>query len=241
MTSHILCIFEGERRDIEYFESLYRHFFSTEAKIQCSYGNNLYHLLRELEEDSDLDIVELIRESEIVPANEELLRGIERDEIAQVFLFFDMEAQDTLYSAEKLHQLVECFGEETEFGKLYVSYPMVEALRHVPSWEDFMTLSVTAEQCRGKVYKGLSVQQPRVIPDDHRKLTRDHWQDLINYTTTKARTLTDTTSPEFPSQLAIAEKQSQVLKDDNKIYVMSAFPFFLREYFGEEIEGEVSS
>jgi hypothetical protein len=41
--------------------------------------------------------------------------------------------------------MLEHFNEETENGKLYVSYPMVEALKHIESACDFKDLTVTAK------------------------------------------------------------------------------------------------
>lgn len=131
MASTILCIFEGAKREPNYFSSLQNHFFAEEAVIQCCYGNDIYHLLSELEQDDDLDIAELIRESTTQPLNRVQLEGIERDSIAQVFLFFDMEYHDNDFSIENLESMLLKFNEETEHGKLYISYPMVEALRDV--------------------------------------------------------------------------------------------------------------
>lgn len=236
MANTILCVFEGEKRDPEYFASLQQHFFSREAVVKCSYGNDLYHLLDELEADDDLDVVELIRESTTVPNNSQLLAGIERDGVAQVFLFFDMEPHDDQYTAAKLQLLIERFNQETEFGKLYVSYPMVEALRDIPAFESFSELTVALEQCRGKVYKRLSAERREAIPQAVRDMTLAHWLALTACSVSKACNITELARPLCPEQYSIFVAQSDFLRQENKLYVLSAFPFFLKEYFGENLE-----
>jgi len=238
MANTILCVFEGERRDIDYFSSVQQHFFPSETLIKCSYGNDLYHLRNELEHDEDLDIVELIRESTTVPSNRVLLAGIEREEIAEVFLFFDMEPHDDQYAPDKLQHLIERFNEETEFGKLYVSYPMIEALRDVPSFDLFLNLMVDIDQCRGKVYKNLSEQRRQAIPQDYRRMTRKHWLDLTSCSIQKAYNIVGIPEISCPEQIQIFTAQSQVLTGSGKIYVLSAFPFFLQEYFGESLDNK---
>lgn len=236
MASTILCIFEGAKREPHYFASLQRHFFSEEAVVQCSYGNDLYHLLSELEQDDDLDIVELIRDSTTQPRNRALLEGMERDSIAQVFLFFDMEYHDNDFSIENLKSMLAKFNEETEHGKLYISYPMVEALRDVPSFEDFLELKVNLEEAKATNYKELSSRRAISIPSDHRRITDGQWRTLTHFSTLKAQQFAGIQSSHCPEQGVIFDAQSALLESESSLYVLSAFPIFLRDYFGDVFE-----
>lgn len=227
MASTILCVFEGEKREPNYFSSLEKHFFESKAIIKCSYGNNLYHLLQELSEDDDLDVVELIRESEVVPKNRGLLEGFDRDDIAQVFLFFDMEPHDTQFTLGRLEAMLQTFDEETAHGKLYVSYPMVEALRDVPSFDTFIDHKINIEDISN--YKRLSVERGRVIPEDHRRITKENWLELTRSSTRKGKHICRSTK-----QYDIFNKQSEVLQKNRYLYVLSAFPFYIYEYFGAD-------
>lgn len=233
MASTILCIFEGAKREPNYFTSLQNHFFSEEAIIKCSYGNDLYHCFTELEEDDDLDIVELIRESTTQPNNRALLEELERDNIAQVFLFFDMEYHDNDFSLVKLESMLTKFNEETEHGKLYISYPMVEALRDVPSFNAFLDLKVTLEEAEASTYKRLSAERAVSIPPDHRRITHEQWCALTHFSTLKAQNFTSIQAPGCPAQLDIFTGQTVLLESERCLYVLSAFPMFLREYFGD--------
>lgn len=225
MASTILCVFEGEKREPNYFASVENHFFDKEAIVKCSYGNNIYHLLSELSEDDDLDVVELIRESQVVTQNRVLLKGLERDDISQVFLFFDMEPHDTAFSIENLKRMLQQFDEETAHGKLYVSYPMVEALRDIPSFETFNEHTIQLDEMAN--YKNLSAERSGAIPQDHRRITKGNWIDLIQASTAKANSICEATA-----QYPIFTKQAEVLETCKRLYVLSAFPFFIYEYFG---------
>ncbi|QEY10850.1 hypothetical protein [Cellvibrio sp. KY-YJ-3] len=235
MANTILCVFEGEKREPHYFSSVEEHFFKQEAIIKCSYGNDLYHLLHELQQDDDLDVVELVRESATVPANKDVLAGIERDEIAQVFLFFDMEPQDNHFSLPNLAQMLVKFTEETEHGKLYISYPMVEALRDVATFADFVDLKIAINKCDGATYKQLSESRRQAIPQDYRKISHQNWMDLIRYSLIKSQKITCLEDPDCPSQLQIFVAQSELMERAAEIYVLSAFPLFIREYFGNNV------
>ena len=82
-------------------------------------------------DDFDIDVIEVLRES-----NDEIkkqLTGLSRDDFSEVYLFFDYDAHQTnlgkTVNEDVIHQMLESFDNETENGKLYISYPMVEALR----------------------------------------------------------------------------------------------------------------
>lgn len=104
-------IVEGEFREPQVIVNISKRFFNHGncKLIPLPAGENIYMLWKKLEaDDFETDIIE-------------------------VFLFFDYDAHQTnLGNADgqdALKQMLESFDNETENGKLYVSYPMVEALR----------------------------------------------------------------------------------------------------------------
>ena len=56
-----------------------------------------------------------------------------RDDFSEVYLLFDYDTHQTNLGrkddVDAVAQMLESFDNETENGKLYISYPMVEALR----------------------------------------------------------------------------------------------------------------
>lgn len=60
------------------------------------------------------------------------LLSYKRTDFSQLFLFFDIELQDRRDDKDKIiRQLTNVFSNETENGKLYVNYPMVESLKDI--------------------------------------------------------------------------------------------------------------
>ena len=51
-------------------------------------------------------------------------------------MFFDYDGHAPLADDEKIKELLILFNEETSFGKLYISYPMIEALKHINESKD---------------------------------------------------------------------------------------------------------
>lgn len=63
----------------------------------------------------------------------EQLAGLQRDDFSEIYLFFDYDGHQKnlgeFDSKDAIEQMLISFDNETENGKLYISYPMVEALR----------------------------------------------------------------------------------------------------------------
>ena len=235
MLNTILVIFEGEKRENQYFKSLESHFFDEKTVLKCAYGNDIYELYDILKDDQDLDLVELIRESKAVPSNRQVLKDLSRDQIAQIFLMFDLEYQDEKFSFSKLISMLELFNQETDLGKLLISYPMVEALRDVTSFDEFVNQKVTIDQCSGKHYKKLSTQRGLRYLQDPRKITLTLWIDLIISHKHKAEFILNDDifiNNQSLNQIDFLIKQKNLIINEYQIWVFSAFPVFLIDYFG---------
>lgn len=129
-----LFIVEGESRDLRFAEKMKDLFLKgrDDLRVIClPAAQNIYMLYERLaEEDFDLDVVEVLRET--VPSAAKCLEGVERDSVDEVFLFFDYDSHQNNAPGCESDALVEAmllaFDNEHESGKLYISYPMVEAL-----------------------------------------------------------------------------------------------------------------
>ena len=233
-----LFVFEGEKCENQYFQSLKHAFFGdNESHILVSFQNDLYALYQQLSADEDLDAFELIRELNPTIQNQENLATLRREQVSQIYLFFDMEPQDDLYSDAKLLSMLQLFDNETERGKLFVSYPMVEAIRDIDSPDKFLTLTADLQDCKGKTYKRLSAERGNLAYQDARKIDKSAWKVLISANLMKANYLVSGAANQPPtinqSDIAIAQ-----LKDylpQKKIAILSAFPLFLSDYFGHAV------
>lgn len=235
-----LFVFEGEVREKHYFQSLKAAFFSAAGNhILVSFQNDIYELYQKLSADEDLDPFELIRELNSVARNQEDLASLRRDQIGQIYLFFDMEPCDNHYSDEKLLNMLELFNNETEHGKLFISYPMVEALRDIDDHTEYLSRTVNLADCTGKKYKGLTAQRGSATYQDARKIDKQLWQGLVAVNVKKANGMIsgDYSATPVLDQSLIAQAQLTDFLPNEQVSVLSAFPIFLADYFGEKVYG----
>lgn len=142
----MLFVFEG-KDDAGYFESIRRLFFQKipDEQFVCTYNSDIYSLYKQLmahdvlNEKHEVDTAPVLRELLIARGNDKL-KGVREDEVSEIYLFFDYDFQNKggnlSDNNRKLREMLEFFADETENGKLYVSYPMLEALRHTNKLPD---------------------------------------------------------------------------------------------------------
>src|SRR5690606_18858253 len=104
--------------------SFTKHIFNDKTVITCAFCAEIYQLHRALVDDEDLDTFSLLKD---IPNNKEILKDFTRDDFAEIYLFFDYDGHSTLASDNALFEMLDIFDEETDLGKLYISYPMVES------------------------------------------------------------------------------------------------------------------
>lgn len=130
----ILFIVEGEVAEPRVLQNISEKLGIDSQQIY-SYKTNIYTLYKKLKEtfgeDEDYDIFSFIVELEGEKKNPNEIVNIPRSHISEIYLLFDFDAYDSndiQGNIEKISELVEVFDNESELGKLYISYPMVEAL-----------------------------------------------------------------------------------------------------------------
>lgn len=246
-----LFVFEGSRAESKYVEKLERNFLGERITVKCVYDAEIYQLYKNLkEEELDFDMVELLKERS--KDNEDLLKYYTRDSFAYIYLFFDYDAHSTLADDIKIKEMLDFFDNETENGLLYISYPMVEAIRHYKDLDSFRELAVKCKRanCAYKDdcddieaclkephYKTLSASDCRPDLININKYTNDVWQELINAHVSKMNYLVNGVFA-FPekteSQSTIFDKQLEkhVNHKCPMVAVLSAFPIYVLDYYG---------
>jgi len=142
MSSKILFIVEGIRPEDSIINSFKEHFFSKDLIVTCVYCTCIYKIFKELKQDEFLDIFSLMKE---IKYNKEILSQYKRDDFSQIYLFFDYDGHASNASNDKLEHLLDFFTEETENGKLFINYPMVESLKHIENSENFQHLTIDSK------------------------------------------------------------------------------------------------
>lgn len=248
-----LFIFEGVRAESKYVDMLEQNFLEKRISVKCVYDAEIYQLYRQLkDEEFAIDMVDLLKERN--KENAELLRDYTRDSFAYIYLFFDYDAHSTLASDDKIVEMLNFFNNETENGLLYISYPMLEAIRHYKDMQSFKELTVKCkrvncpykgdcgevEECMKEPhYKNVSASECQPQLTNINKFTKEVWQELIRAHVSKMNYLVHDVF-DLP---VLIEPQSvifgkQLEKHINhkcpEVAVLSAFPIYVLDYYGVE-------
>lgn len=237
-------IVEGEAREPQVIDNISKVFFKhgNLKIITLSAGENIYMLWKKLKtDDFDTDIIEVLRESN--KKIREQLEGLSRDDFSEVFLFFDYDVHQTNLGrtddGDVINQMLESFDNETENGKLYISYPMVEALRDFEAGKCgngdncFVEISDLAE------YKNISSRNS--LNPHFRDYNIDVWKEIVDVFSMKISCLLGNAEiisyeqyldEANPHDIFMCE---QALAGNNKVFIISAFPEFLVDYFGMKL------
>lgn len=233
MSNNILFIFEGPKTEKSITDNLIKFFVNENTVITCAYCTTIYKMYSDISADEYLDTFNLVKDIE---ANKDTLKDYKRSDFAQIFMFFDYDGHATNASDKKLNDLLDFFNEETEKGKLYISYPMVEALKHIESYDTFKDLIFASQDFEN--YK-------KIVSDNCIKTLKhfhlydiDTWKTVIKSHLMKMNDIVNDTY-QFPisiiDQLTIFSKQIEKhINKDKTVAVLSAFPIFLHDYYGNE-------
>lgn len=119
---------------------------------------DLYHLIEVeyggdwFEQDVDIDIPLLISRREgISPV-------LDQRKFTNIYLIFDYEHHDILYSDEKIERMQRHFGSASDDGMLYINYPMIESFIDVKSFaeEEYFQKHISVCCQPGRCYKQLA-------------------------------------------------------------------------------------
>lgn len=235
-----LFVFEGQNTEINIAKNLADKFSETftdifaSDDIKCAYCTTIYDLYNKILEDEYLDVFMLLKEKEF---NKEILKGFNRTDFAEIYLFFDYDGHAPIATDNKLAQVINMFNEETEYGKIFISYPMVEALKHYSNTIDFKNLKVKAKENIN--YKKIANLNCNIKYRDFNQYNENTWRELIEIHLKKMNFIVNdnysiphnsiTQHEIFVNQL------EKYIKVDSTVAVLSAFPVFIFDYYGYKI------
>ena len=254
-----LFVYEGNSAEPKYVDKLEKNFLGERIAIKCVYDAEIYQLYRQMKDDDfAIDIVSILKERS--HQNAEILKDYNRDSFAYIYLFFDYDGHSTMADDSKIREMLQFFDNETENGMLYISYPMVEAIRHYKDMDSFQ--NSTAKCKRGKSLDAMKcpykeecetldecLQEPHYKPlsasDNNPQLNNinhyneEVWKTLIkahvfkmNYLVNDSYSMPQT----IEAQSTIFENQytKYINHKCPKVAVLSAFPIYVLDYYGVE-------
>ncbi len=232
-------IFEGEETEKIIFDSLKQYFLNenTNTIIYGFHCGEIYSLYHKLKNDTDLEIFPLLKEK--LKIKNTVLQNINRDEVSEIYLFFDYDGHAPSADDDKLKEMITLFNNETENGKLYISYPMAEAIQHIKEDIEFKnTLAKSSKEATGlsKSYKNIALNSCDNCYTDLNHLSNDNWKVIIDEHCKKLNfiMINDFTFPsQLFEQLNLLNKQVDIKEqNNNKVSVLSSFPIMLIDYYG---------
>lgn len=240
-----LFIVEGENRDYRFIFEMTQCFFKGHynATVIClPAAQNIYMLYSKLAADNfETDLVEVLRDT--VEIASEKLTGISRQDIEEIYLFFDYDIHQNNTPVNGpdasiiLQAMIEAFDNETENGKLYISYPMVEALYDYREGvcDAFSNCFVsTGDIGHYKINSGNN------NPKASRTMTIQYWREVLNVYFLRIKCLFNLEDLDFLtyrktiSPKTIYTNERQLAISYNQVFILSAFPEFLFDYFKED-------
>lgn len=240
MRERVLVIFEGEKRESEIWKSFSQNsFFPFSESSQVVFGSDIYQLWSQLSKDKDIDLIGLLQERGI------LSKELRRESFSSVYLFFDYDPHSQMLINQEgeriinrdlvenlLLEMLHFFNNETENGKLFISYPMVEALRPCVCYNsknDFLKCSVTYDKVNK--YKQQSDSHAQDKKFTYSKISNEQWSLIVQKHCVKINYLLRQEET-FPLEKISQEEVFSCYKSSNEIYSLSAFPLLLLDYYG---------
>lgn len=253
----ILFVFEGKRREPDIFRTLEYLYFPKEQSIICSFGNNIYELYRQMQElDGAGDIVSILREQNKNNPDSPFTSETKSSDYSEIYLFFDYDFQNRNLTQEEMNrqlsEMLDLFNDETDNGKLYINYPMLEAIRYTKELPDahYYEYTVSRTDCHDIGFKDLAQRFSAYgsldfivlnfhSPPRQNKIDQvgRNWTMLKEQNTIKANyicnnRLNTPLDKESISQKRIFDAQlSKHLLPKAEVSILSAFPLFIFDYF----------
>lgn len=261
----ILFIFEGTKTEPTLFKTIEKLYFQNpkEQKI-CCFGYNIYELYKLMNEsDFTENIITVVRKKMASRNDFSIPENADISDFSEVFLFFDYDFQNSNLPLEELNkevsEMLDFFSDETENGKLYINYPMVESVKCTNKLPDerYYLYEVSREDCHNfknyviknyVFYKSTDfflfsidhkTQQLRPITEEKLNFVSKNWDYINHQNISKANFICNNeneipTNKEAIKQFFVFNQQlEKYVYKNQSVSILNSFPLFLYEYFKE--------
>lgn len=150
----VIFIYEGVKTEENLLNNVVKVFFSSNADISilnCPADGNIYMLWTRLKKDDfETNVIDVLKEMSATAR--ERLKSLRASEFSEIYLFFDYDGHNDNIPKEYLSEdilgdMLKTFDNETELGKLYISYPMIESIKEIDIvTKDYKNLYLSLEE-----------------------------------------------------------------------------------------------
>lgn len=241
----IIFIYEGIKAEEKLLNNLRDIFFSSSADVSilnCPADGNIYMLWSRLKKDDfETNVIDVLKEMSVIA--QERLSGLKASDFSEIYLFFDYDGQNDNIPKEYLRkdilkEMLETFHNETELGKLYISYPMIESIKEIDmKTKDYKNLYIALEDVSN--YKNSFTQSDF---SNYSCIKESHWLAACRASLRRACMLVSYRSTCTYSyfirhlgqeQLYFYQKKNYI-SNGHLLCILNSVPLFLLEYYKED-------
>lgn len=242
----VIFIYEGVKAEENLLNNLVKTFFSSTADISilnCPADGNIYMLWTRLKKDDfETNVIDVLKEMSAIA--KERLKGLKASDFSEIYLFFDYDGHNDNIPKEYLRkdilgEMLETFDNETELGKLYISYPMIESIKDIDvKTRDYKNLYLSLDEIAR--YKQRFFSQSDFNNYSH--IDKQHWFIACNASRKRASLLVKCSSActyDFfihnlnQKELYVYQKQNYI-NNGHLLCILNSVPLFLLEYYQED-------
>lgn len=264
----IAFIYEGvsaEDKLLANMQNVYLSEFSDVYIFNLPADGNIYMLWKKLVEDEfETNVIEVLKEMSTEAKARIEKMGLQASQFSEVYLFFDYDghaaqfAEETIKQADELcknlgmkeiknkrdllERMLDVFDNETEQGKLYISYPMVESIKEISVQNmAYNRLYLMLDEIQD--YKSsLSTQSDY---ENYLSITKDMWIIACKASLRRASLIVRNTEQCTYEQFIQKVTQLEIYHAEKQYYInnpsgyylaiLNSIPLFLLEYFDENL------
>lgn len=128
MAKKILFVVEGERMETRMLASAFKRvLLLSDSNVEiCKYKTNIHKLYKKMKKDNYDSFLSFLYSYKKDVFPKEMITP--ETAFSSVYLFFDLDPQDELFSIDETKEIASFFDDESINGKLYINYPMVESI-----------------------------------------------------------------------------------------------------------------
>ncbi len=222
--------------------------YLSEIEVEIySYGTNIYQLYMELqgeddEDDKFLDVYPTLKNCVVDKNNKSL--EYERDDISDIYLFFDLDAHDNTFPFDDrlkiISDMIEFFDNSTDNGLLCISYPMFEAYKHPIHNKAIIDIFINEKYKNYKNYVSMICEKQL---NQIQKFTKLEWdQLLINHLININDFIFDNnqlpisySEDDFTQDKIYQNQLEKHISPNQQVRVISPFCLFLLDFLGNPL------
>lgn len=247
----VIFIYEGVKAEEKLLNNMNKIFFSSKTDISilnCPADGNIYMLWTRLKKDEfETNVVDVLKEMSTIA--KERLKDLRASDFSEIYLFFDYDGHNNNIPKEYLNkdilgEMLKTFNNETELGKLYVSYPMIEAIKEIDAKTmDYKRLYLPLDEI--SYYKQSPFSQSDF--NNYSNFDTERWFIACNASQKRASLLAQYKEQcdynyfihNLEQERLYAYQKQNYINNGHLLCILNSVPLFLLEYYGEDLWNRV--